>query len=116
MPGTKVFAIDVAIGVGDKKEINFGLLKTRVEEGVFEWTIDFKFKEKQDNTMVTRVSVSVFLLDDKKKRRAEKLAEAQRLSQAKAKLLLGRVLDRARELPPGTTSDPELEALLQQVV
>lgn len=116
MAGTKVFAIDVAIGVGEKKEINFALLKNRVEEGVFEWTIDFKYKEKKDGSMVTKVSVSVFLRDESKKKKAEKLAEAQQMSQAKTKLLLTKVVDRARGLPEGTTTDKQLEVLLADIV
>jgi len=116
MAGTKMFAIDVAIGVSDKKEINFGLVKTKIEDGVDEWSIDFKYKEKQGNEMKTRVSVTVFLRDESKKKKAEKLAEKQKLPEAKNKLLLGRILDRARELPPGTTDDPQLKSLLEQLV
>ena len=99
----------------DQRQINFGLTKGCNPDNSSFWIIDFILKVQKNGQFKTRVEVHVAVGEDKKPK-AEKLAETKKLTQAKANLLQGRVADRAAELPPGTTRDPELEGLLTKVL
>ena len=109
-----VFALDVSFLLPDnKREIHFGLSKSTNTDGSDDWVIDFELKEKIGEELKSRVKIHLMVKD---KNKAKKLADAKKLSQAKANLLLGKVQLKAASLPPGTTKNQELEDLLQKLV
>jgi hypothetical protein len=110
--GCTPFFVEVAVLPSANREITFGLTK---DCAPVRWTIDFQLREMIGGEMRTRVKVHI-RVGPEKFTKAEKLAETKTLSPAKADLLEGRVADRAAELPPGTSADPELENLLVRVL
>lgn len=110
--GCTPFFVEVAVLPSDNREITFGLTK---DCAPVRWTIDFQLREKIGGELKTRVKVHV-RVGPEKVAKAEKLAEKKELTPAKVDLLQGRVADRAAELPPGTTADPELEGLVARVL
>lgn len=102
--------------VDDKREIQFGLTKGCNPDDSVHWVIDFLLKEKKGTEMKTRVEVHVTVDTPKKKEKAEQLSKTKELAPSKVNLLMGRVAERASELPRGTTKDPELQDLLLRVL
>jgi len=116
------FAIDVAVLTPDNQtKIVFGL--SRQCEPKLVWTIHFVLQEINGATITDRVKVDVVVGDDKipkaeavAAKQAGKPATDPQLEATKLDLLQTRVADRGKELPPGTTSDPEIESLLSRVL
>jgi hypothetical protein len=116
----KAFSVEVAVLTpDDKKEIHFGLTRGCNTDGSDFWTIDFIYKDDRGSGMKKRVEVHV-TVGENKKPKAAALAEAAKaeepLPDSKVNLLLGRIKDRALQLPKNTTKDPDLERLLMRLI
>jgi len=99
----------------DKHQINFGLTKGCNPDNTEFWIVDFLLKEQKGGTMVTRVEIHVHIGKDKSQDAAN-LAATKSLSPENVDLLNGPVADRAKALPPGTTSDKKLSNLVTAAV
>src|SRR5262245_43779725 len=114
--GCTPISIEVALLTpDDKHQINFGLTKGCNPDDTVFWIIDFLLKEQKGTTMVTRVEVHVHVGKDQVKD-AEKLSSTKKLSDEAIDLLNTLAADRAKNLPPGTTDDPQLKQLVSAAI
>gem|GEM_PF-1876050 len=95
----------------DKTEIHFGLTKgCNPDDSVF-WLIDFILKELKGGEMKTRIEVHV-KVGKEQEQDAETLSKVKKLNPENTDLLKTKVTKRAKQLTPGTESDPKLNNLL----
>ena len=99
----------------DKHQINFGLTKGCNPDDTVFWIIDFILKEDKAGKMVTRVEGHVHVGKDQTKD-AERVANKKQLSDAAIDLLNTLAAERAKQLPPGTTNDPQLNQLVSAAI
>ena len=114
--GCRPISIEVAILTpDDKHQINFGLTKGCNPDDTVFWIIDFLLKEQKGDKMITRVEVHVHVGKDKEKD-AEKLSKTKKLSDEAIDLLNTLAAERAKQLPAGTTNDPQLNKLVSAAI
>jgi len=116
--GSGCTPISVAVAIltpDDKHEIHFGLTKGCNPDNTAFWIVDFLLKELKGGQMKMRVEFHVHVGKDKEKD-AKKLADSQTLSPENVDLLTGPAADRAKKLPPGTTSDKRLSNMVVAAV
>ena len=114
--GCTPISIEVAVLTpDDKHQINFGLTKGCNPDDTVFWIIDFILKEQKGSQMVTRVEVHVHIGKDKEQD-AERLAKTKKLSDEAIDLLNTLAAERAKQLPPGTTNDPQLNKLVSAAI
>ena len=95
----------------DKHEINFGLTKGCNPDNSVFWIVDFVLKELKGGQMKTRVEIHVHV-GKEQEAEAANLADTQELSEENIDLLNGPAANRAKRLPPGTSSDKRLNNLV----
>lgn len=114
--GCTPFSVQVAILTpDDEHEVHFGLTKGCNPDDTAFWTIDFLLKELSGGQMKTRIEVHVTVGKDLQPK-AETLADKKKLTPEKVDLLNGPIADHAKELPAGTTNDPDLNSMLSGVI
>ena len=112
------FSVQIAVLTpDDQHEIHFGLTRGCNPDNSQFWTIDFLLKEDKTGSgnMKTRVEIHV-VIGKNQQDKAQALADTQQLTPQKMALLQGRIADRAQELRPGTTQDPQLNRMLLRLL
>ncbi|MDT7605369.1 MAG: hypothetical protein QOF61_3366 [Acidobacteriota bacterium] len=109
------FSVNLAVlAPNNKRQVSFGITRGCIDDNTPFYLIIFVLRDKVDGGFQDRVKLDI-RVGDTLNPKAEALM-TQGLNMAQLEFLSGPLTDRAKQLKPGTTNDPKMNQLGQQLL